>query len=267
MSVVFNEPIDDTTIEPATLLAEIASGNKKYEQYLVSNYWKGLYFVLNRRAQNPDLAADLAQETMLIVITKARNGEIENPAALPAYIRQTGVNLLIAHYRKETRRKTEDTDDIDVQFANTSVDASEKINIEQLVCVVKQVINELPTERDRQIILRHFQYGQNKAVVCQELELSTEHFDRVLFRARQRLKQILQAKLNVDLSKTSLSQLFSVALVCFVYANIATSELNLIKVREGHSPLHIENSKEVKPSTESVFSATSLQNRRSNEAT
>ena len=55
-------------VSPEVLLSEIASGNKGYEQKLVSNYWKGLYFVLNRQSQNPDLAADLTQEALLVVI-------------------------------------------------------------------------------------------------------------------------------------------------------------------------------------------------------
>lgn len=44
------EAIDNHSVSPQALLDGIASGDKTSEQKLVNNYWRGLLFVLNRRA-------------------------------------------------------------------------------------------------------------------------------------------------------------------------------------------------------------------------
>lgn len=191
----------DSTSNPAAiatseqpLTERIYAGDSQAEQLLVSQYWKSLFFILNRRAQDPDLAADIAQDALLLVISKARKGEVENPDAISAFIRQIGINLLIAHYRKEQRRKTDTNDDIQVQFPDDAVSVQRKLQGEEAQLLVQQIVNELPTERDKDLLFRFFVYEQDKAVICQELDLTAAHFDRVLHRARSRLKQLIQHK-------------------------------------------------------------------------
>ena len=63
------------------------------------------------------------------------------------------------------------------------------------------------------MLYRYFVYGQGKQVICAEFDISTEHFDRVLYRARKRLKQMMQVKLGIDLQKVSLNHLLSIGLI------------------------------------------------------
>ena len=257
----------DTPISPEVLLSEIASGNKIFEQHLVSSYWKGLFFVLNRQSQNPDLAADLTQEALLVVILKARAGEITTPSALPAYIRQTGVNLLIAHYRKEQRRKTDDTDEIDVQFADMAPSTSQQLHAKALLGIVEQVMAELPTARDRDILMRFFKYGEEKPVICRALELTPEHFDRVLFRARQRFKQVLQTKLDIDVKDVSLSHLLSITAVLASTQMISAQEIELLfsDMRGSSVSNHLYNS-ETEAVSSRLTAKSSISLRRSYDA-
>lgn len=229
---------------PEELVDRIHAGEQDAEQELVSQYWRSLYFILNRRANDPELAADMAQETFIVVINKARSGEIENPAALSAFIRQVGVNLLIASYRKDSRRKTDTSEDIQVQFPDDSVDTLTKLNSAELTQIVKQVMEELPTVRDKDLLYRYFVYGQTKTVICEEFELTPAHFDRVLHRARNRLKQILEMKFGIDLSKSNLSSLLG--LVVFIWlasshSGDSTLSANKIenKVGEHSTSMHL----------------------------
>ncbi len=57
---------------------------------------------------------------------------------------------------------------------------------------VRQVIGELKTERDRQLLLRFYLAEDDKEQICSDLGLSSLHFNRVLFRARQRFKVLLE---------------------------------------------------------------------------
>lgn len=174
---------------------------------LVSLYWRRLFFILRSRCQDPELAADLTQDTFLTVIRAARNGSIDNPKALGAYIKSTGISLLITHYRKEQRRKTEADENIDQVFADVRSDLHQQLSTEQLVAIVRQLMAEMTSERDKQLLIQYFVQGCDKTQICEQFDLPPAHFDRVLFRARQRLKQMLQTRLNLDIDKVGLSHI------------------------------------------------------------
>nr|WP_252729263.1 sigma-70 family RNA polymerase sigma factor [Aliiglaciecola lipolytica] len=224
------------------LVDRIASGETQAEQQLVNKYWKSLFFILKKQADDDELANDIAQDTFLIVIDNIRNGKIENSSAVGAYIRRTGLNLLIAHFRKESRRKTEYSDSIDLEYPDTSKSIFNSLNSEKLVQIVQQVIDELPAQRDRDLLYRYFVYGQSKQLICDEFELSPAHFDRVLYRARERLKDVIQLKLGIDLNKTTLTSLLSLALACQVSVSAQSSSIDNFfhnQVREIQIPQHL----------------------------
>ncbi len=49
------------------------------------------------------------------------------------------------------------------------------------------------TDRDRQILYRFYIAEEDKERICADLDLSSLHFNRVLFRARQRFKDLLES--------------------------------------------------------------------------
>ncbi|NKB38360.1 MAG: sigma-70 family RNA polymerase sigma factor [Gammaproteobacteria bacterium] len=188
--------IADQELSPEVLIQQVGQGKRLAEEQLVSKYWRGLYFILQRRTNDPELAADLAQDTFIIVIKKARSGEITNPAAIVSFIRQTGINLMIAHFRKETRQATDPDSQMDLHIADQSPGLFQKLQSEQSFELVLQLLEEMKVERDREIIKSYFLYEQEKSAICNALDLSPEHFDRVLHRARNRLKQLIIFKLG-----------------------------------------------------------------------
>ena len=234
---------------PDLLLEKIKLGDKQAEQALVQKYYKNLQYILFQRSSDHELANDLAQEAFIVVINKARNGQIENPSALGAFIRNVGVNLLIAHYRKETRHKTDTAEDIDIQFGEASPLLHEQLNSKKVGELVMQMVKELPTDRDRELLLRYFAYGHEKHEVCEALELSTAHFDRVLHRARNRLKQILHLKCDAEIGELGISHLLTAALLTLPVsisepAETHFNEINVTTVREILRTSHLIATKE-----------------------
>jgi DNA-directed RNA polymerase specialized sigma24 family protein len=59
---------------------------------------------------------------------------------------------------------------------------------------VAELLEELPTERDRQLLMRFYLDGIDKQQLCHDLGLSPKHFDRVLMRARSRLRTIIERR-------------------------------------------------------------------------
>jgi RNA polymerase sigma factor (sigma-70 family) len=227
-----------------SIVSRIQQGDKNAEQQLVATYYRGIYFILNRQTKNPSLSEDLAQDTFILVIQKAREGIINNPAAINAFIRQIAVNLLIAYIRKESRRDTHSVEDIEIHAPTDQLEISRAIHSEKTLALVEQLINELPTDRDRNILRSYFVYDLSKQQICENLDLSLEHFDRVLFRARQRLKQLISHKFPSNSSsngQNTINTLLSVILLIGIIEATQTTSLNLFAavVREKQCIRHL----------------------------
>jgi RNA polymerase sigma-70 factor (ECF subfamily) len=66
---------------------------------------------------------------------------------------------------------------------------------------VRRLIRELPTDRDRQLLLRYYVSEEEKESLCADLGLDSLHFNRVLFRARQRFKEILERSRSPEMPR------------------------------------------------------------------
>ena len=187
----------NTEEKPAgDLVIRIGKGDASAEADLVKKYWKSLYFILNRRCNDTQLASDIAQDAFIVVINKARSGEINAPDAIAGFIRQTGVNLLIAHFRKETRRSTDTHGEVSFEIPDDKTNVERAIESRDSLKLVQQLIGEMKVERDRDLLVSYYANEEEKSSICKRLELTPAHFDRVLFRARSRLKQLIDFKLG-----------------------------------------------------------------------
>ncbi len=120
-----------------------------------------------------------------------RAGELREPARLPGFIAQIARSLAIEHYRKAARRKTEpDSDALTDVAASGSGPLSELLSRER-AGLVRQVIQELGTSRDRDILLRFYIAEEDKERISADFGLSSLQFNRVLHRARERYREIL----------------------------------------------------------------------------
>jgi RNA polymerase sigma-70 factor (ECF subfamily) len=181
----------DEAVVAVELVREIGAGARGAEQRLVERYGPALLYLLKRKTRDLQLALDLRQDTFRLVIEKLRAGGIEQPERLAAYVRGVAVNLCIAVQRKEYRRAT--TADSETVEA-TAADAPgpfEAVSAEQQGRALRQLLDELPTPRDRDILLRTYLAEEEKSSICQSLGIDSEHFNRVLFRARQRFRELL----------------------------------------------------------------------------
>jgi RNA polymerase sigma-70 factor, ECF subfamily len=124
------------------------------------------------------------------VIEKLRRGELREPAKLPGFLAQIARSLAIEHYRKAQRRKTDaDSDAIAEVEASGSGPLSELLTRED-AGLVREVIRELGTERDRDILLRFYIAEEDKERIKADLGLSSLQFNRVLHRARERYRDL-----------------------------------------------------------------------------
>ncbi len=162
------------------------------ETDLVRRYSRGLLYMLRRMAGDPALADDLHQETFRVVIERLRERGLEDPERLAGFLHRTAKNLFIGGYRKVVRRKTEGEVDGLETVPDPAADPHQRAVREEEAALVRRLIGELETDRDRQILYRFYIAEEDKERICADLDLSSLHFNRVLFRARQRFKDLLE---------------------------------------------------------------------------
>lgn len=167
------------------------------ESEMVERYSRGLGYLLTRQIGDDERARDLLQETFCIAIEKLREQEIEQPERLAGYLR--GIAIRVAS-NAGRRRKREP-----VGLDNSAIAAIPGDELRQFGCVasgetqsaVRKILQSMPVERDRELLLRFYVYDQDKQAICRELGLSSLHFNRVLFRAKSRFRKLLEQSAEV----------------------------------------------------------------------
>ena len=157
----------------------------------LSRCYEQLLKALARRCGNTSDARDLLHEAVRITIEHLADGRVSDLERLPGYIFRTALNLLRNHRRLILNRPQcrAPVEALDVAAAGSiSVDP---LHQECISRKVRIAVAALPVERDRAIIRRFYLDEDPKRQICQDLKLSPTHFDRVIFRARQRMKEHL----------------------------------------------------------------------------
>lgn len=155
--------------------------------------------LLDRHTNGRPEAEDLFQDTFRLVIEKLRRGELREPAKLPGFLAQIARSLAIEHYRKAQRRKTDPDSDAIAEVADASSGGSGPLSellIREDAGLVRQVIRELGTERDRDILLRFYIAEEDKDRIKADLGLSSLQFNRVLHRARERYRDLYLERIS-----------------------------------------------------------------------
>lgn len=166
--------------------------DSRAEAALFARHVTWLRVLLLRQTDDPELAADLAQEALRIALERLRAGEIREPDALPAFLRSTAQNLLIEERRRNVRRRTDVDGEAIAKLADEAgVGPYLHASGAQLADLVGRLIDEMTVPRDRELLWRHCVLDEEKAEVCRRLALEPAHFDRVLSRARSRLRELL----------------------------------------------------------------------------
>jgi RNA polymerase sigma-70 factor (ECF subfamily) len=178
----------DKALAAAELVARIRAGDAKAETELIERYRRGVSFLLRELTRDVADAEDLEQETFRLALEKVRAGELREPEKLVGFLRSLARNLFLGEQRR--RKKQVDVDD--VPLADSRLDPFERTRRHEDSAVLRQLLTELEQERDREILLRFYLEEQERDRVCRELGLTEEHFHRVIHRARNRFRVLLE---------------------------------------------------------------------------
>jgi RNA polymerase sigma-70 factor, ECF subfamily len=153
--------------------------------------YPGLRALILRRVRDPDLAADILQDAAVTTLEKLRSGEIAHPEKMGGYLYRVALNHLRNHHRKD-RTALSSADALDELPACVNDPEWENVGRPQWASAARRMLGEMPVARDREVLARFYLDDEDKETICRELRLSEEHFNRVIFRARNRFRELLE---------------------------------------------------------------------------
>ena len=163
------------------------------ESLILKNY-TGLRLLILRRTRDPNVAADLLSEAICITWEKWQANQIARPDQIGGYIFQVAVNLLRNRRRSMAERPGARADSSQLDTIADDATSRDSWAERQIAARVKRVINSMGTPRDRLILTRFYLDEEDKESICHDLNLDAAQFDKVLHRARGRLKDLLEAQ-------------------------------------------------------------------------
>ncbi len=179
--------------ELAEMIRGIIAGDTRAEEEMVLRYRAGILLIIRGIVPNQEAVEDISQETFRLTLKKVRRGDVRDSERFPGFICGVARNLALEHIRGMQRRISERN------AAAEQISSSVQNQFEQLLRteradVIREVINELRLERDRELLSRYYIGEQDKEQICAELGLTSGQFTRVLLRALNRYKELFLAR-------------------------------------------------------------------------
>ena len=178
-----------------SLVDRILDGDAGAEIEMVERYQKGLGVMLFNRARDREIAQDVAQETWVLVLQKIRDNQLRDRKKLAAFIIQIAKNQLIMRQRNNQRHDAVSGDEAP-EPVDTGFSPDKALGHAQLGQSVATMLGELSIDRDRELLKRFYLIGDDKQSLCEEFDLTPAHFDRVMFRARERFRSLWEKNIG-----------------------------------------------------------------------
>jgi RNA polymerase sigma-70 factor (ECF subfamily) len=171
------------------LVQRIREGDPGAENSLILRFMPGLRIVLEHRLRNRELARHLAHESLMLVMEKLRLAGIEDATQLTAFIHRIALNLCQRGQRAEPGVFTGSVASGDP--GGDGLDGPDAIaqrasQIER----ARKLMRVFRGSRDRELLIGWYVAGESRSALCARLGVSEAHFERVIYRARLRFREL-----------------------------------------------------------------------------
>ena len=179
----------DKWAEAAELVRRVRRGDRDAEGDFIRRYQRGVAVIVARACRDQLPVDDLCQDVLTTALEKIRAGAVRSPERLSGFVAGLARMVVLEHFRKENTRGA-----IEARMP-APLQAAPPIALEHLLrqekaLIVRAVLSELESDRDRQILFRFYIAEDDKDRICRDLGLTPLHFNRVLFRARERYRTL-----------------------------------------------------------------------------
>jgi RNA polymerase sigma-70 factor, ECF subfamily len=156
--------------------------------------YAGLVAMLTRKLHDTALAEDLVHEAFVESLDKLQRGRIADPSRFSGFVYAVALNLLRNHRRLMDNRVAAQATATDLDTLPSDSSPFEQLSREALAQQVRAAIEQLPVARDRDALQLIYIREEDKAEVCRRFGIQPQHLDKVLFRARRRMRALILAR-------------------------------------------------------------------------
>lgn len=171
-------------------LRRLVESDEVTQQHFASYFGDLLAIKLRPRLRSSDAVEDVVQETFARVIATLRYEGLDDPAALGSFVNSVCNNVLLEHYRDQSRWSEEIGEQVD---GGPAGDRSLLRNEEQTQ--VRLILDDLP-EKDRTILLAIFFEDRDKDEVCRTLGVERQYLRVLLHRAKTRFRLVWRKRIS-----------------------------------------------------------------------
>lgn len=178
---------------PDPLVLAIAAGDRDAERAFIERYRRGVRALVVRACRPGDAVVDdLVQDVLMTVLARLRQGALQDANALPAYLQATIAHACSAEYRRRRMRGEGQTAEPLEALADSGPAPAETVHREHLHWALRELVASLPVARDRAVLRGFYLEERERDELCAALGIEPSHFRRVLHRARERLRELIE---------------------------------------------------------------------------
>jgi RNA polymerase sigma-70 factor (ECF subfamily) len=194
-AALVEQPMADLYAETVTPPASAPPAlDRAAVETLIARHYTGLKLLIQRRTGDPEVAADILNQAACTSWEKWQAGQLRRPEEIGGYIFQVAMNLLRNRRRNVAERTDRRVDPEVLGQLPAETDSADRWLEKKLAARVSRVLQDLHSARDREMLVRFYLQEEDKDTICRDLALSASQFDKVLHRARARLKDLLEAR-------------------------------------------------------------------------
>jgi RNA polymerase sigma-70 factor (ECF subfamily) len=176
----------------ADLVSRIRAGDQQAEAELVECYNRVVTSIIRRKVGDTAVADDLYQETFCIILEKIRDGGIREAEKLPGFVCAVARNRVIKYFQRAAQQEKLAEAEKIVSLAHPAANQLEQLLQKEEADIVRQILKEMTSERDIQVLFRFYLAEHDKERICADLGLTSLQFNLVLHRARERYRELYE---------------------------------------------------------------------------
>ncbi|MBT8257821.1 MAG: sigma-70 family RNA polymerase sigma factor [Flavobacteriaceae bacterium] len=146
-------------IPDAVLITSYIDGDEHALAKLIERHKQKIYSFIYSKVYDRDVTEDIFQDTFIKVIRTLKLGKYNEEGKFLPWIMRIAHNLVIDHFRKNNRMpKFDNTDEFNIfsVISDTGLNAEKQIIKNQVEEDVRRLIEELPEDQKRVLIMRMY---------------------------------------------------------------------------------------------------------------
>jgi RNA polymerase sigma-70 factor (ECF subfamily) len=172
-----------------TYVERLRAGDFRTQEHFGAYFSALIQVKLRSRLQSREAIEDVRQETFARFYVALREGKILHPERLGSFVNSVCNNVLLEHYRANTRHSSLDDDDERNDLPSHAMDLLGSLVAKETEKKVREILEQL-SERDRRLLREVFLEERDKDEVCRGFGVDREYLRVLLHRAKQSFKSM-----------------------------------------------------------------------------